>query len=117
MVAIGGDSEITVCGPDSYPVGVISTDPAYLMNSELTAGLPVALVGRVPVRIVGSVNKGQKVYADGIGRASKNVAIESSASPVSELQIERAQVERFIGIALENNADEGEKLVECILKV
>ena len=61
------------------------------------------MTGRVPVRVVGGVNKGQKVYADGIGRASKSVAIASSASPVSELQIERAQVERFIGIALENN--------------
>lgn len=99
VITIGGVLEITVCGLGDYPAGVISTDPAYLMNSELTAGLPVALVGRVPVRVFGSVIKGQKVYSDIMGRASKN----SDGS--------------LVGIALENNADEGEKLVECMLKV
>ena len=69
------------------------------MNTDLTAGLPVALVGRVPIRIFGSVNKGQKVYSDIMGRASKNA--DGS----------------LVGIALEDNADEGEKLVECMLKV
>ena len=62
-------------------------------------------------------NKGQKIYADSVGRASTNVEIASSDKQFSELQIERAQVERFVGIALEDNADEDEKLVECILKV
>jgi hypothetical protein len=117
VVTIGGANEITACGSDNYPIGVISTDPAHLLNSELTAGLPVALLGRVPIRIIGSVNKGQKIYADSIGRASTNVEIASSDKQFSELQIERAQVERFVGIALEDNADEDEKLVECILKV
>ena len=74
VVTIGGVYEITSCGLGDHPAGVISTDPAYLMNSGLTAGLPVALVGRVPVRIFGSVQKGQKVYSDLMGRASKNAA-------------------------------------------
>ena len=99
VISIGGPLEITICGLGDYPAGVISTDPAYLMNSDLTAGLPVALVGRVPVRIFGSVQKGQLVYSDIMGRASKN----------SEGHL--------IGIALEDNADEGEKLVECMLKL
>jgi len=99
VVTVGGVYEITECGLGDYPVGVISTDPAYLMNSELTSGLPVALVGRVPVRIFGSVQKGQKVYSDIMGRASKN----SEGS--------------LVGVSLEDNADEGEKLVECMLKV
>jgi hypothetical protein len=99
VVSIGGVYEITSCGLGDYPAGVISTDPAYLMNSGLTAGLPVALVGRVPVRIFGSVIKGQKVYSDLHGRASKNAGGQ------------------LVGISLEDNADEGEKLVECMLKL
>jgi len=99
VVTVGGVYEITECGLGNYPVGVVSTDPAYLMNSELTEGLPVALVGRVPVRIFGSVLKGQKVYSDLMGRASKN----------SEGAL--------VGISLEDNSDPGEKLVECMLKV
>ena len=99
VVCIGGVYEITSCGLGDHPAGVISTDPAYLMNSGLTAGLPVALVGRVPVRIFGSVIKGQKVYSDLHGRASKNAGGQ------------------LVGISLEDNADEGEKLVECMLKL
>ena len=99
VVSIGGVHEITLCGLGDHPAGVISTDPAYLMNSGLTAGLPVALVGRVPVRIFGSVQKGQKVYSDLMGRASKNAAGQ------------------LVGISLEDNASEGEKLVECMLKL
>jgi hypothetical protein len=99
VVSIGGVYEITSCGLGDYPAGVISTDPALLMNSELNAGLPVALLGRVPVRIFGSVIKGQKVYSDLHGRASKNADGQ------------------LVGIALEDNADEGEKLVECMLKL
>jgi hypothetical protein len=99
VVSIGGVYEITSCGLGDHPAGVISTDPAYLMNSGLTAGLPVALVGRVPVRIFGSVIKGQKVYSDLHGRASKNADGQ------------------LVGISLEDNADEGEKLVECMLKL
>ena len=99
VVTVGGVYEISECGLGDYPVGVTSTNPAYLMNTDLTAGLPVALVGRVPVRVFGSVIKGQKVYSDIMGRASKN----SEGS--------------LVGISLEDNADEGVKLVECMLKV
>ena len=99
VITVGGVYEVTICGLGDYPAGVVSTDPAYLMNSELTAGLPVALVGRVPVRIFGSVMKGQQVYSDLMGRASKNA--DGS----------------LVGISLEDNSDPGEKLVECMLKV
>ena len=94
-----GGAEVTYARSNSIPVGVVSTKPAYLMNSELPGGIAVALVGRVPVRTVGSVMKGQVVYADNMGVASAT-----------------AEGER-VGIALETNEDAGEKLVECILKV
>jgi hypothetical protein len=61
VVVVGGEAEITAAGPDDeYIAGVISTAPAYLMNSAVD-GEAVALVGRVPVRVVGAVNKGEAV--------------------------------------------------------
>ena len=59
VVVFGGDREISETTADHDPrvAGVISTNPAYLMNSE-TTGLPVALTGRVPCKVVGPINKG-----------------------------------------------------------
>ena len=60
VVIFGGEEEITVTDQshDSRVAGVISTDPAYLMNAGNTKGLPVALTGRVPCQVLGPVNKG-----------------------------------------------------------
>ena len=62
VVVFGGNKEITIStiSHDTAVAGVISTEPAYLMNSELD-GLPVALQGRVPCRVQGPVNKGELV--------------------------------------------------------
>lgn len=58
-VVFGGTTEITVTDlyADTRVAGVISTDPAYLMNTGST-GLPVALRGKVPTKVVGKVQKG-----------------------------------------------------------
>ena len=99
VVTVGGDAEVTRASPDAvYLAGVISTAPAYLMNSAAD-GEAVALVGRVPVRVVGSINKGEAVFATHNGKASSN-----GQGPI-------------VGIALETNSDLGEKSVECLLKV
>jgi hypothetical protein len=60
VVVFGGEAEITVTNidHDSAVAGVVSTNPAYLMNS-MTDGLPIALQGRVPCRVQGPVKKGQ----------------------------------------------------------
>jgi hypothetical protein len=50
-------------------LGVISEKPAYLMNSEST-GQAIALRGRVPVRVVGPVKKGQTLVSGPDGTAS-----------------------------------------------
>ena len=78
-------------------IGVISEKPAYLMNSECD-GQAIGLKGRVPVRCIGAVQKGQPVYAweDGLASTTATRAL--------------------VGIALESNSDETEKLVECVLK-
>lgn len=59
VVVFGGEQEISVTETfaDVRVAGVISTNPAYLMNAA-NAGLPVALRGRVPVQVLGAVSKG-----------------------------------------------------------
>lgn len=70
VVDFGGEQEITLSVEDHSRriAGVISTNPAYLMNGD-TPGLPVALQGRVPCKVVGSVRKGDMMVSAGNGRA------------------------------------------------
>ena len=76
VVVFGGDKEITIStqSHDTAVAGVISTDPAYLMNSE-AEGLPVAMTGRVPCQVQGPVRKGQLVVTSdtpGVAQAIDN---------------------------------------------
>ena len=61
VLVFGGDKEVTTTDQinDTRSAGVVTTNPAYIMNSEQT-GLKVciALAGRVPVKVVGRVKKG-----------------------------------------------------------
>jgi hypothetical protein len=100
---------VSVCDHDGHEVdaanvgdiamGVVSTEPALIMNEDLD-GQAIALKGRVPVRVVGAVKKGQALYVDAEGCASTTINGGS-----------------IVGIALESNHFEEEKLVECVLKV
>jgi len=62
VVEFGGDNEVTVSTVDhsTAVAGIVSTAPAYLMNSELQGDyiVAVALTGRVPCRVQGPVKKG-----------------------------------------------------------
>ena len=73
VVAFGGDEEITLATQDndSTVAGVVSTNPAYQMNSGLTGNhvVTVALLGRVPCLIQGPVSKGALMVSAGNGRA------------------------------------------------
>jgi len=70
VVTFGGSAEITVSSVahDPNAAGVISTSPAYLMNSAVP-GLPLALSGRVPCKVQGPVNKGDRLVSAGNGTA------------------------------------------------
>ena len=59
VVIFGGEKEITVSsmGADTRVAGVISENPAYLMNNEAT-GQAVALQGKVPCKVIGQISKG-----------------------------------------------------------
>jgi len=62
VLVVGGSAEVTACSSyaSSASAGVVSTNPAYLMNSSLddVNSVELALTGRVPCRVVGSINKG-----------------------------------------------------------
>jgi hypothetical protein len=62
VLVFGGEHEVTVStvSHDTRVAGVVSTAPAYLMNSQ-QLGIPVALTGRVPCRVRGPVAKGEQL--------------------------------------------------------
>lgn len=79
VVVFGGDKEVTQSNTamDHRIAGVVSTDPAYLMNSTQTGTtVAVALRGRVPVNVVGPVKKGDLIVSSeipGVGKAFDGV--------------------------------------------
>ena len=62
VLVFGGSAEVTQStkSHDTAVAGVVSTDPAHLMNDK-SAGIAVALTGRVPCRVQGPINKGDLV--------------------------------------------------------
>ena len=71
VVVFGGDKEITVSNikMDTRVAGVISANPAYMMNCEAGSDAThpyVALAGRVPCRVVGKIKKGDMLVSSGI---------------------------------------------------
>lgn len=99
IMTVGGTKETTAASKESVVAGVVSAKPAFLMNSEID-GQALALVGRVPVRVIGTVQKGDKVYTSDINGVAK----------AGELGV-------LVGVALESKSDDSEGLVECILKI
>jgi hypothetical protein len=78
VVELGGSAEITRVQHDASETvfGVISTRPAFTMNGgagDNDTHPPVAMTGRVPVKIIGIVNKGDRLISagDGLARAAQ----------------------------------------------
>ena len=67
VLVFDGEAEVTQSATSHDPriAGVVSTNPAYLMNGA-ESGIPVALQGRVPCRVLGPVSKGDRVVASHI---------------------------------------------------
>ena len=67
VVKLGGSAEITMTTnhADTDVFGVVSTNPAFLMNKD-AEGLPVALTGRVPVKVIGRVAKGERLVSSDV---------------------------------------------------
>ena len=70
VVEFGGDKEIqkSSSSHSTQVAGIVSTNPSYLMNSALTAEFKtaVALTGRVPCYVVGTISKGDRLVASDI---------------------------------------------------
>lgn len=103
VVVFGGNKEVTQSSTagDTAVAGVISTNPAYTMNSGLDGEFvaTVALVGRVPCQVVGPIRKGALLVSAPNGRA------QASASP---------QVGTVVGKALEHfDGDQG--IIEIVV--
>ena len=106
VVKLGGEKEITqtTSHNDTEVFGVISTDPAYLMNKD-AEGLPVALTGRVPVKVIGKVKKGERLISSdipGVAWALANEAYDARA---------------VIGRSLEDKQDGDTGVVEAVIGV
>jgi hypothetical protein len=73
VVSFGGSKEVYISTQYADPAvaGVISANPSYLMNNGLTADhrAIVALTGRVPTSVTGTVYKGSMMVSAGNGRA------------------------------------------------
>ena len=108
VVKIGGEAEVTQTTDAFCPevFGIVSTDPAYLMNSN-TVGVAVALEGRVPCKVVGIVRKGQRLVSSetpGVARA------------VSEYERQEAlDWYRIVGRALADKTSESVGLLEVVV--
>lgn len=61
-VVVGGSAEVTAAQRNSNVIGVVSENPAFKMNVDLEGGTYIALKGRVPVRVIGKVRKGEGLF-------------------------------------------------------
>ncbi len=99
VVKIGGEKEVTACTWGSRAIGVVSANPAYMMNSELEGGTYIALKGRVPVKVIGRIKKGEDLIASDNGYAVMAVP----------------HANRVFAVALETSDDEGPKVIEALI--
>ena len=80
VVEFGGDCEITTTTTthSTQVAGIISTQPAYLMNATQTGEYPleVALVGRVPCRVVGTIRKGDRLVSSDLPGVAQALNID-----------------------------------------
>jgi hypothetical protein len=99
VVSVGGEKEVTASKWGDRALGVVSGNPAYMMNAELEGGTFIALKGRVPVFVSGAVKKGDRMIASNDGTATAAVPHANDV----------------FAIALESNSDTGVKIVECVV--
>lgn len=101
VLMIGGEKEVTAATYGSRALGALSINPSLSMNNDLVNGTLIALKGRVPVKVVGSVKKGDHLIAidTGVATALKN-------SNDSWL---------VFAVSLETNDSETIKIVEAVI--
>jgi hypothetical protein len=107
VVEFGGDQEITITSSNHTAkiAGVVTTNPAYVMNNQLTGQYPVAvaLQGRVPTMVIGPVAKGDLIVSSDIPGVGQ------------KLDLTRYNPGCIIGKSLENYDGADPKLVEVVV--
>lgn len=76
VLMFGGSAEVTVASLETIALaGVVSTNPAYIMNSKLAGPnvVTIALIGRVLCKVVGPINKGDLLVSAGSGLAKSAI--------------------------------------------
>ena len=106
VVVFGGDKEVTTTSvlADHRVAGVISTNPAYLMNKDAN-GVAVALRGKVPCKVEGAVKKGD-VLVSNVKPGTATALAPESANPPAWC---------IIGKSLENSTDTGIKVINIVV--
>jgi hypothetical protein len=98
IVSIGGKKEVTATTNNNINsvVGCISSNPGFIMNDGMPNGVPIALKGRVPLRVMGNCKRGDILGISEIPGVA--IKVNTNNLPI-----------RFI--ALENKNSEGEGLI------
>ena len=109
VVEIGGDKEVTAVKADASDevFGVVSNTAAYLMNAmagDDETHPAIAVAGRVSVRVIGKVAKGQRLISAGNGKARGAQATELTAF-------------NSIGRSLVNKNDDEEGVIEAVVMI
>jgi len=105
VLIFGGEEEVTETNQiGSHKVaGVVSTNPAYLMNAELDGEhiVSLALLGRVPCKVIGSVEKGDLITTSSV--AGHGIVNNS------------AKTGTIIGKSLTKKANSGLGIIEIVV--
>jgi hypothetical protein len=102
VVSFGTTTEVTASkiANDTRVAGVVSTNPAYSMNAGID-GVDVALLGRVPCQVTGTVVRGDLMVASSI----PGVAMANNNAPMGAV----------IGKALENHTGDVVDIIEVVV--
>ncbi len=105
VLVFGGEHEVTVTNSkgDHRVAGIVSTNPAHLMNSALEGDhvVAVALQGRVPCKVIGKVDKGDMLV--------------TSAIPGYAMVDNNPGVGRVLGKAVSTKDSDGHGIVEVVV--
>ena len=109
VVEFGGDAEVTASSKEGSPAvaGVVSTDPAYLMNAGLEGSniTTVALRGRVPCKVYGPVRKGDVLIASEKPGLAKAAPFRGYQTPAASI----------VGKAISDHRGMGEGVIEILV--
>jgi hypothetical protein len=104
VVVFGGDKQVTVTTQigDERVAGAVSTQPAHLMNAG-TSGLPVALRGQVPVKVIGPVVKGDSLVTSAQAGLAQSVGRD------------RSYAQAVFAKSVETNLEPGNKIIIAVI--